>query len=180
MPRNFSESRDLVWSYGAHLLSNHLTRKDGEFTQRGGVWVVAQNALTLAALVLAPLVRTERQTVLELIVGCVLLGIGGWVGIAGVQALGRNRTPYPTPLENSTLVQHGIYGFVRHPLYTSLILASGGWALLWSSWLGLAAAGALTLLLYGKAIREEHWLRERYPEYREYERRVKRFLPGLW
>ena len=141
---------------------------------------MAQNALTLAALVLAPLVRAERQSVPEIIVGCVLLGIGGWVGIAGAHALGRNRTPYPTPLENSTLVQHGIYGFVRHPLYTSLFFASAGWALLWGSWLALGAAGALTLLLYAKAIREERWLRERYPEYREYERRVKRFLPGLW
>jgi protein-S-isoprenylcysteine O-methyltransferase Ste14 len=157
-----------------------VSGRNSGFTQRGGVWVMAQNALTLAALVLAPLLRAERQNLPEIIVGSVLLGFGGWVGIAGVHALGQNRTSYPTPLENSTLVQHGVYRFVRHPLYASLIFASVGWALLWGSCLGLAAAGALTLLLYSKAICEERWLRERHPEYRDYERRVKRFLPGLW
>lgn len=157
-----------------------MPRRNGGFTERGGVWVVTQNALTLASLILAPLFRAQWHSVSTSIIGGALLGIGGWVGIAGVRALGQNRTSSLMPLPNSTLIQHGVYGFVRHPLYTSLIFASVGWALLWRSWLGLAAAGALTLLLYGKAIREERLLRERYPEYRLYERRVKRFLPGVW
>jgi len=44
----------------------------------------------------------------------------------------------------------------------------------------LAAAGALALVLHAKAVREERWLRERYPEYRDYEQRVKRFVPWVW
>ena len=52
--------------------------------------------------------------------------------------------------------------------------------MLWGSWPGLVASSALTLLLRAKAIREERWLRERYPDYRNYERHVKRFVPGLW
>ena len=63
---------------------------------------------------------------------------------------------------------------------SSLMFASVSWALLWSSWPGLVAAGALTLLLGAKAIREECWLRERYREYRNYEQRVKRFVPWVW
>ena len=40
--------------------------------------------------------------------------------------------------------------------------------------------GALMLLLQAKATRQERWLRERYPEYRDYEQRVKRFVPCVW
>jgi protein-S-isoprenylcysteine O-methyltransferase Ste14 len=60
------------------------------------------------------------------------------------------------------------------------MFASVGWALLWASGAALASAGALTLVLRAKAMHEERWLRDRYPEYRHYEQRVKRFVPGLW
>ena len=153
---------------------------DGGFIQRGGLWIAAQNALTLAALALGPVFRGQWRDGTSAIVGSVLFGVGGWFGIAGVRALGRNRTASPRPLEDSTLVQHGVYGLVRHPLYSSLMFVSVGWAMIWGSWAGLASAVALALLLHTKARREERWLRERYPEYRSYERRVKRFVPWLW
>lgn len=151
--------------------------RDSDFIQRGGRWVVAQNALTIAALLLAPLFRGQGWHPLTVAVGMVLFGLGGWVGLAGVWALGRNRTPFPIPLADSTLVQHGIYARVRHPLYSSLIFTSVGWGLGWGSWVGLAAAGSLALLLHAKAMQEEHWLRQRYPGYDDYAQRVSRFVP---
>ena len=154
------------------------TSNDG-FIQRGGLWVAAQSALLVAALVLPPLFRSQWHNALSTAAGGVLFGIGGWVGIAGVRALGRNRTPYPQPLEDAALVQCGIYAWVRHPLYSSLMFVSFGWALGWGSGAGLAAASALTLLLHGKATREERWLRTRYPDYRAYEQRVHRFVPWV-
>jgi protein-S-isoprenylcysteine O-methyltransferase Ste14 len=150
------------------------------FVQRGGWWVVAQNALTFAVLALALLFRGQWHHAATTIVGVVMFGAGGCFGIAGVRALGRNLTPYPKPMHDSRLVQRGVYALVRHPLYSCLMFASAGWALLWASWAGLVAAVALALLLHAKAMREERWLRERYPEYRDYERRVRRFVPGLW
>ena len=153
---------------------------DGGFIQRGGWWVVAQNALTLTVLALAPLFRAQWQLAAISIAGGVLLSIGGCLAIAGVCALGRNLSPYPKPLKDSRLVQGGVYAVVRHPLYSSLMFASVGWALLWASGAALASAGALTLVLRAKAMHEERWLRDRYPEYRDYEQRVKRFVPGLW
>jgi protein-S-isoprenylcysteine O-methyltransferase Ste14 len=151
-----------------------------DFIHRGGLWVVAQSALLLAVLVLAPAFGRAWKSRGVAALGALLFVVGGWLGLAGVRALGRNRTAYPKPLTNSALVQSGVYGVLRHPLYSSLMFASAGWALWWASWAGLAAAGALTALLAAKAAREERWLRERYPEYREYERRVKRFVPGVW
>lgn len=99
--------------------------------------------------------------------GFVLCGIGSWFGIAGVRALGRSRTAYLRPLVDATLVPHGLYRLVRHPLYSSLMFAAVGWALLLASWAAQAGGGALMLLLQAKAVREKRCLRERYPEYRD-------------
>ena len=153
---------------------------NGRFIQRGGWWVVAQNALILAVLVLGPLFRGQWQNAAISIAGGVLLSVGGCLVIAGVCALGRNLTPYPKPLEDSKFVQRGVYALVRHPLYSSLMFASTGWALHWRSWPALAAALALAILLDAKARREERWLREKFPDYDAYSRRVRRLLPWIY
>jgi protein-S-isoprenylcysteine O-methyltransferase Ste14 len=105
---------------------------------------------------------------------------GGFFGIAGVRVLGRNRTPFPQPREESELVQHGIYGRVRHPLYASVMLASLGWALIWQSVVSLVAALVLIPFFHAKARREECWLSKQFPGYADYARRVPRFLPRFW
>lgn len=46
------------------------------------------------------------------------------------------------------LVQHGICAQIRHPLYTSVLLAGFAWALLWQSAPALAAAGAVLGLTF--------------------------------
>jgi len=150
------------------------------FIQRGGVWVAAQNGLTLAALLLASLFHGQWNSAAITIFGVVLFSVGGWFGIAGVRALGKNRTAYPEPMEAATLVQHGVYGRVRHPLYSSLMFASVGWALAWSSCAALVAALSLTVLLDAKARVEERWLREKFPEYAAYSQRVRRFVPWVF
>jgi protein-S-isoprenylcysteine O-methyltransferase Ste14 len=89
-------------------------------------------------------------------------------GMFGTSALGRNLTPFPRPSATSTVVQHGIYGLIRHPLYTAVFCASIGWALVWASAPSLALAVALGPFLDAKARREERWLREQFPEYAGY------------
>lgn len=111
--------------------------------------------------------------------GLVLLLVSGVFGIAGVMVLGRNTTPFPQPRDGAHLVQSGIYGVVRHPLYTSAMLASLGWALAWGSWFSLLPALALIPFFHAKARREERWLRDKFPEYAAYARRVPRFIPRL-
>lgn len=95
-------------------------------------------------------------------------------------ALKCNRTIFPKPKQGSRLIQAGIYRWVRHPLYTSLMLLSAGWGLLWCSSLALLTTGVLALFLNAKAVREEGWLREQFTDYADYERRVRRFIPGIY
>jgi protein-S-isoprenylcysteine O-methyltransferase Ste14 len=114
-----------------------------------------------------------------ILVGATLFIVGGYFGIGGVLVLGKNRTPYPQPRAGSALVQHGIYARVRHPLYTSVMLASLGWALLWQSAAAFIAALTLIPFFYAKAIREERWLGQTFSGYADYARRVPRFFPRL-
>jgi protein-S-isoprenylcysteine O-methyltransferase Ste14 len=109
-----------------------------------------------------------------------LLVLSAVVGIAGVISLGKNRTANPEPKRDGHLVQNGIYGLVRHPLYLALILWAGSWSLFGRSWPAAAATLALTLFLDSKARHEERLLRSRFPEYRAYQSRVRRFIPGLY
>jgi protein-S-isoprenylcysteine O-methyltransferase Ste14 len=80
------------------------------------------------------------------------------------------------------LVQSGPYRFVRHPGYTGFLLMALGLALGYSSWIGLAAIPVL--LLPGLAYRmkvEETLLGEQFGEqYREFARKTKRLIPGIW
>jgi protein-S-isoprenylcysteine O-methyltransferase Ste14 len=150
------------------------------FVARGGIWVMMQSILMLAVIGLGVMFPGDWTRIPVIVLGAALFIVGGHFGIAGVLVLGKNRTPYPQPRDGSALVQHGIYARVRHPLYTSVMLASLGWALLWQSLASFGVAVVLIPFFHGKARAEEHWLRQRFPDYADYARRVPRFLPPLW
>jgi len=146
---------------------------------RGGIWVIVQSVLMLAVIVLGVGKSGDWTRTGVIIAGVLLFMVGGVLGVAGVMVLGRNRTPYPRPREGSELVQRGIYRLVRHPLYTSVMLSSFGWALIWQSPPALIAALLLVPFFRAKARREECWLRETFSGYADYARRVPPFLPRL-
>ena len=142
--------------------------------------MLGQSALLGAIFLLAVFLRGNGFQPAIVITGAVLIVVGAGVALAGALALGRNLTPFPKPTERAQLVQHGIYALIRHPLYTSVISVSVGWALVWQSWPVLLVAVALIPFFHAKARHEERWLREKFPEYADYERRVRRFLPWLY
>ena len=152
----------------------------GSFLQRGGIWVLGQSVLLCAVVGGGILCRNQWHSLAMTLCGAVLLVIAAGCGLAGTVSLGRNLTPFPKPSASSTLVQTGIYGLIRHPLYTAVFCGSVGWALIWRSWPALLAALALAPLFNAKARREERWLRQQFPEYAAYEQRVRRFVPWIY
>lgn len=144
----------------------------------GWALVGAQFGL-LAALVILPAGELWPRGPVSLIAGGVLL-VGGFVvaALAGLR-LGRSLTPLPIPKDDGELITAGVYHYVRHPMYTGVLMASAGlvvaqaslahlvgWVLLW---------GVLTL----KALGEERMLREKYNDYAEYSKKTGRFFPQL-
>ncbi len=77
------------------------------------------------------------------------------------------------------LLTEGIYGRVRHPRYVAILLGMIAVAL-FCNYLGLYVVVALTVPgLYAIAVLEEHELLDRFGDrYRDYMRRVPRFIPG--
>ncbi len=150
------------------------------FTARGGLWVLGQSILMLAVLALGVAFRGHWAGATSGWVGAFLAAAGAWFGIAGVLALSTNRTAFPKPRAGSRLVQSGIYGLVRHPLYASVILLAAAWCFLWRSAPACVATVAIIILLDAKARREERWLREMFADYAAYAQRVRRFIPWVY
>ena len=156
-----------------------MSHHDG-FLRRGGLWVVTQFVLMGAILALGPWFGGEVRSPATLVGAILLWGIAAICGVAGTVALGKNLTPFPKPGASGGLVQTGIYGWMRHPLYVAVACAAAGWACFSRSWPALAVTLVLALFFDAKARREEHWLRERFAEYAAYQRKVRRFIPGIY
>lgn len=150
------------------------------FAERGGWWVVWQAVFMVAVMTGGPLCKQAWMHTASFPFGIFLIAVGAIFGIAGAWMLGRNRTAFPRPLEGAHLVTSGVYGIVRHPLYSSLIFLGFGWALVWQSAVAMVCAAALTIFLWCKAQREERWLREQFAGYEAYSKRVRRFVPGIF
>jgi protein-S-isoprenylcysteine O-methyltransferase Ste14 len=147
------------------------------FFQRGGVWVLLQNTLLAAVILMSVFFRGGGFHPFAVIAGAALLIIAAGVSLAGALALGGNLTPFPKPGGKAQLVRHGIYSMIRHPIYASLMAGAIGWALVWQSWPALVVAALLIPFFIAKSRREERWLRDKFPEYADYERQVRSFVP---
>jgi len=112
--------------------------------------------------------------------GGLLVLAGALMAGAGVVNLGRNLTPLPHPKENATLVVTGAYRLVRHPIYSGLIAMALGWGLWVHGWLTIGYAFLLFIFFDLKTRREERWLREKFPAYAAYQRRVRKLIPFVY
>jgi len=83
--------------------------------------------------------------------------------------------------KTSTLVTTGVYRYIRHPLYSSLLILAWGVFFKDPSWLGglLVLAATLALLATAKAD-EAECTRFFGPAYRDYMQRTRMFVPFLF
>lgn len=141
--------------------------------------LVTVQLLLIAALVLIPNGTLWPLSPAILAVG-IVLGIAGLViAILGVLGLGPALTVSPIPRDRAPLVTGGLYGWVRHPIYTGILLGGIGLVLLGASAWHLVLWVGLLVLLAGKARWEERMLLEEHPGYRDYAADVGRFVPGV-
>ena len=113
-------------------------------------------------------------------VGAILAATGGGIAVWSSRLLGRGFTPYPKPLATGELVEAGPYRVVRHPVYAGGLLFFLGYSL-YASVPALVATGALGVVWALKARVEEQYLRERFPGYEEYAKRVRfRLVPIVY
>jgi protein-S-isoprenylcysteine O-methyltransferase Ste14 len=109
------------------------------------------------------------------VLGIPILLAGVAVFVWAGRTLGSSFTAYPRPRPEGVLVEHGPYRFVRHPVYGAGLLVLLGYGLL-TSVVATAAVPAMAVLWWLKSSVEERHLAERFPEYADYRRRVRRRL----
>ncbi len=112
----------------------------------------------------------------------VLAGVAGVAGIVimllGGTSLGRGLTAAPLPNGHAQLRTGGLYRWVRHPIYSGLLLMAGAIVVVSGSVTRLLVFAALVALINVKARWEERHLMRRFPGYAAYAARTPRFVPG--
>jgi protein-S-isoprenylcysteine O-methyltransferase Ste14 len=113
-------------------------------------------------------------------VGVVLFTVGLATALLGRIQLGNNWSDIEIAAvrREHRVVSRGIYGFVRHPIYSGDLLLLLGLQLALHSWLVVLPI-LLIPVVARQAVREERDLAAKLPGYDLYCRRTKRFIPFL-
>jgi protein-S-isoprenylcysteine O-methyltransferase Ste14 len=104
-----------------------------------------------------------------------------WVGILGIfisaYSIRTSLTAMPLPKEQGKLATNGLYKFVRHPMYTSVLVFSLGLAINSGQVYKYLLVIGLYVLFYYKSRYEEIYLGRKYTGYKEYSKTTPRFIP---
>jgi protein-S-isoprenylcysteine O-methyltransferase Ste14 len=83
--------------------------------------------------------------------------------------------------KNEALATSGPYAYTRNPLYLGSLLMGVGFAVAARSWWVGAILVVMFFAIYLPVIRdEENYLREKFPEFEDYARRVPRMFPRIF
>ncbi|GAB4324763.1 MAG: isoprenylcysteine carboxylmethyltransferase family protein [Bacteroidales bacterium] len=106
---------------------------------------------------------------------------GGIFAIRAIMEMRKSRLNIaPDPAPGSTLVTSGPYRFIRHPMYTSLILFIAPLLLEVPSETNLLLLLVFISNMILKLLYEERLLRAQFERYGEYMKRSYRLIPWLW
>jgi len=122
----------------------------------------------------SPSAYLYKPTFLTSVLAWLLILAGGVVIFLGVKSL---KWRAAAPSVRDTLVTHGIYSQIRHPLYSGMILELIGLFILLPTITVLVACVLGLLWVMIQARLEEMDLLQRLPVYLEYMQRVPRFVP---
>jgi protein-S-isoprenylcysteine O-methyltransferase Ste14 len=166
----------LYWLLAARSVKSSQSQRTGLLGSR--VAVAAVTVLLARALAFRshPVQRNPVLTAVGLAVFFLGLAIAVWARLH----IGSN---WGTPMarkDEPDLVTSGPYRWVRHPIYSGLILAVTGIALAVSLW-GLIAVALLAGFFVYSATREEAYLTELFPDsYPVYRRSTKMLIPFIF
>ena len=105
--------------------------------------------------------------------GILIIIIAFIIMLVSIKDLGRNLSPFPRPMNNSSLVTTGFYRFTRHPMYYSLISISFGVFITKLSIYYLFLSVSLGLIIKLKIALEEKYLNNKFKNYLLYKNEVK-------
>jgi protein-S-isoprenylcysteine O-methyltransferase Ste14 len=110
--------------------------------------------------------------------GVFIVAFGLLFAIWARNVLGRNWSGIVTLKQDHELIRTGPYRYVRHPIYTGLLIAFAGSAIARGEWRGLLALAIVFAALWRKLKLEERWMVETFGDaYLRYRAEVRALIP---
>jgi protein-S-isoprenylcysteine O-methyltransferase Ste14 len=173
----------LDWSVSSLFVKKSLTK-------RGPWWIIWRVVIALFVILFVHYNRSGALSFFRfsfqsffsfLIPGSVLTLIGLFGAVWARFHLGRNWSGYVTYKEDQTLITTGPYRFVRHPIYTSMILMFIGTILYYGSLFVSIFLIILTIDFVLRTKKEEEIMTRLFGEkYTDYMKRTKRLIPLIY
>jgi len=111
----------------------------------------------------------------------VIILLAGLIGVWAIISMRLdNINIAPALKDNHRLVTTGIYSYIRHPMYASVILFCTAMLGTHLNCINGLVFAVLLLDLWLKLRHEERLLSERFPEYRDYQNRTKMIIPFIY
>ncbi len=163
------------------LLEKRLQSKEKESTQKGVV--AASGLMFIGSFVLAGLDFrfgwTNVPAWLVTVAAIVLLASYGMYGEVMRENAYLSRTVEVQ--ENQKVIDTGLYGVIRHPMYTATIFLFLAIPLVLGSWIAFAVMLLYPVAIIARIGNEEKVLEEGLSGYKEYKKKVKyRLVPFVW
>jgi len=105
--------------------------------------------------------------------------IGIIIIVLSFYQLGSNLSPFPSPVKNANLITTGIFKYLRHPIYTGILLILFSVAIYNTSEYKLIISILLLILFQFKSKYEESRLIANFENYKNYMKDTGKFIPKL-
>ncbi|WP_179352127.1 methyltransferase family protein [Winogradskyella vidalii] len=144
-------------------------------TKKDYIFVVIQVLLFVAYVVPIKIIAIDLSEWLRYS-GLIMAVMGFIFGGIAVLQINTKLSPFPTPIAGAKLLTNGTYAIARHPIYTSILAITLGYAVYEASVFKLIIFLALGFLFYFKSIYEEQLLLNTFSEYSTYKTKTRRFI----
>lgn len=151
-----------------------MRQRDSE-RKRGVGWVAAQGLLFvffLTAIFFGEPVGEIPGLIFSQIIGLIVGVAGAAVSVWAFIQHGRSISPFPKPRDGAHLIDTGPYQYVRHPMYSGIILFTLGAGLAYANPVAVLSSVTFLVFFMAKTGREEEMLVDTVEGYRAYRSRV--------
>lgn len=103
------------------------------------------------------------------------------LAVVAQQTMGASWRVGVDPLARTALVRHGVFAWVRNPIFTAMILIQAGTTVMAPTWLAVLGVAAMVTgcVTQTRLVEEPYLLRTHAGTYARYAGRTGRFIPGL-
>jgi protein-S-isoprenylcysteine O-methyltransferase Ste14 len=145
----------------------------------GGIALAVASPLFVAAGAIRPISSLDAGPAHGIGIALAALGILGT--FAAQMGMGSSWRVGVSADQDTALVTGGLFSLCRNPIYTAMVIAWSGFALIVPTAIGIAAVAVVLagLEMQVRMIEEPHMRRAHGGSYGDYARRVGRFLPGI-